>query len=357
MRRALRRAFRAALVVAAVECSLNMLVHVKSLYVRDRLVGTSYIWTKAPRAGWEADMKVMEALGFDCVRISAYWDRMAPEEGKIVFDEMDEVVRLLTRYDFRMIITTGPVRSLDYPEFFIPSWAGTDNKGFYGSERARRAGLDFVRAVVSRYQSNPNVIAWQFDNEPTLRFWGYRGMPYWYIREGVSAIRALDPDRPVIITHFSGDIHGNPVATSLVSDVAAPHVYVQLFGRSLYPMPWAAMGAANLIALAEWKPVWVPEFQAEDWGADFTPALLKYLFYVSWRQGMDGVLFWEYGGWTYEKHSRDLLPVVRQLTAHWKQGKDRVEALFIALDIAAAVFALALFYRTGRRRRTGARNG
>lgn len=325
--------FKVLLIFLIICFSMNICVHIKSLFIKFRPIGTSYIWNKIDEKYWEDDFIFMKRLGFNTIRVSAYWNLIELKEGKFKFEKFDKLISLLEKYDFKIIITTGPVRFLSNPEFYLPEWVNVNYKEFFNNEYAQKRGLIFVETIVKRYKDVQNLVCWQFDNEPTLSFQGYNGMPYKYIKEGVSLIKKIDKKHPVIITHFCGDLHSNPIRTTLYTDIAAPHVYLKIFGKNYYPLPVISMWVTNTIAFFGWKPVWVTEFQAEDWDTNFTLYHLQYLFYVSWYEGLDGILFWEYRGWTYEKHSADLMPEIQKLTKVWVLNKDFYEIGFIVLDL------------------------
>ncbi len=337
------RKFLRFLIIFLIFCfTINIIVHIKSFFIKFRPIGTSYIWNKIDEKNWENDIVFMKRLGFDTIRVSAYWNLIEEKEGVFKFEKFDNLINLLKKYDFKIIITTGPIRFLDYPEFYLPRWIKVSNKEFFNDVYAQEKGLNFVKKVIQRYKNIENIIGWQFDNEPTLQFWGYKGMPYKYLKKGVSLIKKIDKKRPIIITHFCGDLHSNPIRTSLYTKIAAPHVYLKIFGRNYYPLPIISMWVANTIALFEWKPVWITEFQAEDWDTDFTPFNLQYLFYVCWYEGLDGILFWEYRGWTYEKHSADLIPVIQNLIKVWTFNKEFYEIGFIVFDLLLITLLLPL---------------
>ena len=141
------------------------------------IIGAAYYPEWWPREEWEIDFRQMQDLGLNTVRMGEFaWSRFEPEQGKFVFDWMDEAIELANRNGIRVILGT--------PTGSIPPWlyqlhpdvlSGNDigpytyggRKGYCtSSENYLAACARIVTAMAEHYGKNHGVIGWQLDNEP-----------------------------------------------------------------------------------------------------------------------------------------------------------------------------------------------
>jgi hypothetical protein len=110
----------------------------------------------------------------------------------------------------QVILCVGPVKAFGYPEFFVPSHrlAAPLPEGALigpsGYPDLLAAGAGFARRVVRRYRARRCVIAWQVEHEAvdplgTEHSWRLSAD---FARAEVEAVRAADPDRPVLMNGF-----------------------------------------------------------------------------------------------------------------------------------------------------------
>jgi hypothetical protein len=147
---------------------------------------------------------------FQLIRLGAYWNHMEPTPGAFVPDELDRQVDAAEAAGKQIIICVGAVKTFGYPEFFVPDHHLPEplREGRLVVPDEHRPLLDaataFITRVVQRYRDRQAVIAWQVEHEATDPL----GMEHsWrlataFVRAEVDAVRAADPDRPVMMNGF-----------------------------------------------------------------------------------------------------------------------------------------------------------
>ncbi len=141
------------------------------------ILGVAYYPEHWPHERWETDARLMQEAGITRVRMGEFaWHRMEPRPGQYDFAWLAEAVDLLGRYGIRTILGT--------PTPAYPAWLhelspdlhqiksngqvkesgqrqdACKNHPVY-REHARR----IVEAQTAALGQNPNVVAWQTDNE------------------------------------------------------------------------------------------------------------------------------------------------------------------------------------------------
>ncbi|NQT33341.1 MAG: beta-galactosidase [Candidatus Omnitrophica bacterium] len=153
----------------------------------------------------ETYLAVIE-MGFDVIRLGAYWDEIEREEGVYDFSRLEWQVKEARKRGIKVALTVG-MKAPRWPEYFIPEWVlkkadlprGSDVSK---SEYLRQKTLQFIEETVNRYENDPAIHYWQVENEPLLRI----GPGDWFIgkeflTEEVALVRKLDSrKRPIILT-------------------------------------------------------------------------------------------------------------------------------------------------------------
>ncbi|MDU8910636.1 beta-galactosidase [Aestuariicoccus sp. MJ-SS9] len=142
-----------------------------------RTLGCCYYPEHWPREIWEQDAARMADLGLTWVRIGEFaWSRLEPEPGKLEFGWLDDAIEVLGRAGLKVVLgtptATPPRWVLDkHPDMLAVDAQGRPRK--FGSRRhycfSHQGYLAECRRIVTllaeRYGDNPNVAAWQTDNE------------------------------------------------------------------------------------------------------------------------------------------------------------------------------------------------
>lgn len=134
------------------------------------------------------DLKVRE------LRLPAYWDEIEPAEKEYDFVDFDFLVNEASAREANIIITLGR-RQPRWPECHSPSWINNKSEA-----KSQAALLNTIKETVLRYKNNPQVTAWQVENEAFLGTFGV--CPEFdknFLQQEVNLVRSLD-SRPIIIT-------------------------------------------------------------------------------------------------------------------------------------------------------------
>ncbi len=139
--------------------------------------GADYYPEHWPEERWAQDARLMREAGFNVVRMAEFaWTRMEPREGEFHFAWLDRAIALLAEHGIQTVLGTPtaapPAWIMEaYPE---ASFVTEDGRPMtYGSRRNycptsdvyRAHSQRIVRSMAEHYAGNPNVIAWQIDNE------------------------------------------------------------------------------------------------------------------------------------------------------------------------------------------------
>ena len=140
-------------------------------------IGVDYYPEHWPRERWETDAQMMQAAGFNIVRLAEFaWVNMEPQEGRFEFGWLDDALALLARYDIRAILCT-PTAVMPawvaraYPETLAMQTDGTRivwgvrKNNCFTAGAYRLLSERITRAMAEHFKDAPNVIGWQTDNE------------------------------------------------------------------------------------------------------------------------------------------------------------------------------------------------
>jgi hypothetical protein len=176
------------------------------------LLGISF----RPRQAEAFDLDPRESLNamlsypFAVVRLSAYWDRIEPEPGHCDTSELDWQLDAAERAGKKVIVCLGPVKSFGYPEYFVPGHrlAAPLPEGSLIEPTTHpellAAGIAHATRLVKRYRDSPAIVAWQVEHEAVdplgvEHSWRLSAR---FVAEEVAAVRAADPDRPIMMNGF-----------------------------------------------------------------------------------------------------------------------------------------------------------
>ncbi|MDP3723986.1 MAG: beta-galactosidase [Candidatus Omnitrophota bacterium] len=312
------------------------------LWAEPLRIGTTFSAKQSAylRLDWKETYHATLGLGFDLIRLGAYWDELEPREDAYHFDDLDWALREAKAKGVPIILTIG-MKAPRWPEYFIPPWVLRQLRLRRGREVSQEAylrerTLRFLQAVVSRYRDEEIIHSWQVENEPLDR----AGPGYWWIgrpflEQEIALVRALDPShRPIVMnaaTHphrflrflTSFFTRHDAIAEALeLCDVLALNVYPLIGHR----WPWKrsyyrtrAEGRLSYLSRIMEQandrdiPVWITELQAEPW----EPGQLVYLEaahpptshpemlqpYVQEMRslGIETILLWGVEYWYYRK--------------------------------------------------------
>ncbi|MHB9132922.1 MAG: beta-galactosidase [Armatimonadota bacterium] len=140
-------------------------------------LGAAFFPEHHPRETWDEYASLLAGAGFSFVRMAEFtWDKMEPREGEYDFAWLDDIMGRLDRYGIKVILCTPtavpPIWACEkYPEIHPVM----DNGKVFGfgirrytcptSIAYHTLNERLVSALAEHYGDNPQVLAWQLDNE------------------------------------------------------------------------------------------------------------------------------------------------------------------------------------------------
>lgn len=125
---------------------------------------------------WESDIAAMRDLNVSYVRINEFdWGILEPQEGQYNFTVLDRTLELFGQYGIKAILGTPTPSPPNWlTEKYDIAFVDVTNSSYvFGSRRYysfssfdyREQSQKITRVLAERYGNNPNVAAWQLDNE------------------------------------------------------------------------------------------------------------------------------------------------------------------------------------------------
>jgi beta-galactosidase len=143
------------------------------------LIGAAWYPEQWPEQRWDADLSLMEAAGFNVVRVGEFaWSRMEPREGVYEFDWLARAIRLAEKHHIAVIIGTPTDAPPAWLTAKYPDTLRIDANGkraahggrrqfSYSSPRYRIFCHEIATRLAKRFGHDSNVIGWQIGNEFT----------------------------------------------------------------------------------------------------------------------------------------------------------------------------------------------
>ena len=234
---------------------------------------------------------LLDDLGVRHVRLSVYWDEVAPAPGQLDFAPVRRWLSPLEERGARALVTLG-LKAQRWPEFYPPAWLVEGNPLPHGArlEEHQRViahlllMLERMTAFLADYDA---VDAWQVENEPFLPSMrhtvGWQFSPE-LLRREIEVVREADPRRrPIVVNHSSQHrLDQQWIFVLALADRVAENVYTRKPNRwpwpryvNAYAMWLLAPPLARIGRLARQlgKQLWITELQAEPWEHEDVHAL------------------------------------------------------------------------------------
>jgi nicotinamidase-related amidase len=231
----------------------------------------------------------ISGLGFDRIRLCAYWNELEPTPGQFDFSTLDWLLEESHRSGLEVVLAIG-MKAPRWPEFHFPDWitAQYDTTGKQAPMDQNRAIADrtltYITAVMEHTRHAANLRYWQVENEPLTRLdiTAGRWLSDAFVREEVSLVRRLAlPGQQVVLTtaidlpggNKPEDEHAFQLSQSLADGVGL-NIYTQVpsWQKSFYlkPLPsyWQTVRRWQQQLHQNHKASWIAEAQAEPWEPD-----------------------------------------------------------------------------------------
>lgn len=140
------------------------------------IFGACYYPEHWDRSEWAKHARLMKEAGFNTVRMGDFaWGVMEREEGKFDFSLFDDAIDTLAKEGIKVVMctpTAGPPKWLVNKYDILQrdrygrkeNW-GSRREGCANSVEYRNRSVIIAEEMAKHFAGNPNVIAWQIDNE------------------------------------------------------------------------------------------------------------------------------------------------------------------------------------------------
>ena len=148
-----------------------------SMHFKRILYGGDYNPNQWTKDIWQEDMRIFKDAHINTATINVFsWAKIQPSEHEYNFDELDEIVDMLSKENYDIVFATSTaalpgwmVRK--YPEVMFTDYEGRQHK-FGGRHNACPNSLVFKHyarelayKLAERYADNPHVTCWHVSNE------------------------------------------------------------------------------------------------------------------------------------------------------------------------------------------------
>jgi Cellulase (glycosyl hydrolase family 5). len=247
-------------------------------------------------------------------RIPAYWDAIqAGDKDHYDYSDLDWQVGEAGKRNATIILAIG-YRLPRWPECHLPNWAANLPQADKQADT-----LAYLKTTVERYKNDPQIIAWQVENEPFLTFFG--DCPKFdpnFLDKEIALVKSLD-SRPIVVTDSGELSYWYPAASR--ADIFGTSIYLNTYSSNFktylhYPiLPGFFQFKKNIVGLFAHPKDWIViEMQAEPWGPDsvlnlsdadmaktMTPEKLQYILNFGQQSGFKDFYLWGVEWWAWEK--------------------------------------------------------
>lgn len=258
-------------------------------------------------------LSILNDLKVKNLRLPTYWEDLELKPDQKDFSQIDYLIHEASQSGARIILVVG-TKQPRWPECHIPTWA----LKLKPQERQQKTS-DYIKSVITRYQSESSIWAWQVENEPFFQF-GENCDPLSYqtLSQEIRMIKSLDSSRPVIVTD-TGEWRPWILPMEL-SDILGISVYTMAYAPAIgnfhYPFnPTYYRVKSNLVrgifAQNNQKTI-ITELQAEPWTEKFIGSTMldsqlslfsltqfKNNIKLAQEIGFDSVYLWGVEWWYY----------------------------------------------------------
>jgi len=275
-------------------------------------------------------LAMLNDLGVKHLRLVSYWSDVEATKGTYDFSELDWEFQQAAAHGAKISLAIG-LRQPRWPECHAPDWVNTEPKLVWEPQL-----LQYIRAVVNRYQTSPALDSYQLENEYYLKEFGTcTDFSTARLTTEYNLVKQLDPHHPLIITR-SNNIIGwgiNPP----IPDEYGMSLYLRVWSTPInryleYPFPdWYYSFMAGMEKIATGKDTFIHELEMEPWVPDgqsilttslaeqnktMNPERFKYTLAFAERTGMKPVYLWGTEYWYYRMtvlHQPDLWNAAKQV--------------------------------------------
>ncbi len=179
---------------------------------RSTLLGISFRSPHVAVLGLDArtTLQTLLTYPFQLIRLGAYWNRIEPEPGMFLTDELDWQIDAAEQAGKQIMLCVGPLKTFSYPEFFVPAHhlkhpfpEHTLIKP-YAYPSLLTAATEFITRLAERYKQRKSIVAWQLEHEAVdpLGVEHTWRLDVSFVEKEMEALRKADPTRPIMLNGF-----------------------------------------------------------------------------------------------------------------------------------------------------------
>ncbi len=243
----------------------------------------------------------ISGLGFDIVRLATYWSDSEKSKGKYDLAKIRALLEVAEDRGQDIVLTAG-MKAPRWPEFHLPDWLNDQS----ATEVEKRLH-EYLGHLVLALKGYRCIRYWQVENEP-LDPSGPHGASIGkgILEKEVALVRALDPDRKVIITLWGNDLarRGHMPFAEKLADIVGLDLYYKIPGRKGYKGPSVSDTYLKKAIAVSARPVWVTELQTNPWKvyrAGTHLELFEENLFRALALGPAAILFWGSEYWFGQK--------------------------------------------------------
>jgi Beta-galactosidase len=302
---------------------------------RPRILGTTFSPLQCHYLGLDSQetFRRICALGFDRIRLCAYWHEIERSPNQFDFSGLDWLLEACDRYGTEVVLAVG-MKVPRWPEFHFPDWFKAEHniqgrpEPIDTDAAIADLTLRFTEKVVSHTRLAAPIKYWQIENEPftKLDITAGRHLSYGFVQQEVSLVRTLARADQKIALTGSIALPGadNPDDDRAfreclrLADAVGINVYTKVpIGPVFYlepkPVFWQKLQQWQADLVAHGKEAWIAESQAEPWEHNQLVAMNKFEHFSSSpkqttrlvsslsRMGYSTVLLWGCEYWYWQK--------------------------------------------------------
>lgn len=179
-------------------------------------------------------IKVLDDLKVRLIRLPTYWDVGEQFQGEYDFDQTDWLISEGSKRGAKILLVVG-YKQPRWPECHAPNWALN-----LSPDQRQEKVLTYTQQIIQRYKDNPNIYAWQVENEPLFGFGDdCDKLTTNFLQTEINLVKSLDSTREVVLTD-TGE-WSSWITLMKLSDTLGISVYYNAYnpilGYVAYPFP------------------------------------------------------------------------------------------------------------------------
>ncbi|MFA6421951.1 MAG: beta-galactosidase [Candidatus Buchananbacteria bacterium] len=207
---------------------------------------------------------ILDDLKVDHIRLSAYWNGIEPAKGNYDFTDLDWQINEASKRNVKIILAVGR-RLPRWPECHDPNWIKNMD-----IEDVQARQLEYVERVVRRYDGNKNIVYWQVENEPYLKYFGQcPPLDKKFFKKEISLVKTIS-QKKILVTD-SGELSLWFPAANSGADVLGTTLYRVVYNKTFGYWKWflpASFYWMKSVSVEKFTPIddtIVAELQGEAW--------------------------------------------------------------------------------------------